>query len=120
MHNVPLEIILPSLADRDPASERHSMVHHRFPVLRELGLRHVPRRDVLIRFLVNIRIQMHGPRRTQDLLVSIERVSTQLGPLLDDPDGHGRRNEPKGLLDRRVHQWEVCLVDKVNGVLARV
>ena len=111
---------LPSLAHGYTTSEWHGMVHHRFPVLRELALRHVPRRDVLIRFLVNLRIQMYSPRRAHDLVSLVERVSTQLGPPHDRPDGHDRSSKTKGLLDRRAHQWEVYLVDEVNGILARV
>ena len=100
----PLEfILLPSLAHGNPAPERYGMVHDRFPVLRELGLCHVPRRDVFSRVLVNLRIQMHGPRRTYDLVPLVERVSTQLGRPLDGPDGHDRSSKTKGLLDRGVH-----------------
>ena len=43
-----------SVAHSKPASERHGMVRHRFPVLRELLLRHIPRWDILVRLFVDL------------------------------------------------------------------
>ena len=78
------------------------MIHHRFPVLRELLLCHVPRRDILGRMIVDFWIQMHSPRRTHDQISSVERVPTQLSRLHYDPTGHRVSRKTEGLLDRRV------------------
>ena len=78
------------------------MVGHRPSVLHELLLHHVPRRDVLIRSFVDLRIQMHSPRRTHDNVSLFERESPQFGWLHDAPHGHGGSGKTKGLLDRRV------------------
>ena len=96
------------------------MVHNRFSVLHELFLRHVPRRDILIRLLVDFRVKMNGPRRTHNLVSPVECVPTQLGRLHDGPNGHDGSGKTKGLLDRRVQQWETCLVDEVDDVLVSV
>ena len=78
------------------------MVHHRFPVLRELLLCHVPRWDILVRSLMDLRIQMHGPGRAHNFISPVEYEPTQLGRLHDGPDRHDGSGETKGLLNRRV------------------
>ena len=96
------------------------MVHHRLSVLHELLLRHVPRGDILSRSLMYLRIQMHCPRRTHDLVSPGEGVPAQLGRLHDGPDRHHGGSETKGFLNRRVHQWKIGLIDEVDDVLVRV
>lgn len=113
-------IPLPPLTDRNSAPERHSVVRHRFSVLRELLRRHVSCRDVLVRSLVDRRVQMDNPRCTHDLVSRAECVPAQFGRLRDDPNRHGGTGTAEGLLDRRVQQWKVGLVDEVDDVLLGV
>ena len=77
------------------------MIHHRFSVLHEPLLRHVPRRDIFVRLLVDLRIQVHTPSRAHDLVSWVEREPTQLGRLHDGPDRHDGSSETQGLLNCR-------------------
>ena len=78
------------------------MVRHQFPVLRELLLCHIPRRDILVRLFVDLWIQMHRPCRTDDHVSLAECVPAQLDRLRDGPHGHGGSSKTEGLLDRRI------------------
>jgi len=97
-----LDIFLPSLAHRNSTPERHGVVHHQFSVLRELLLRHIPRRDILFRSLVDLRVQMYSSRRTHDFISPVECIPSQFGRLHNGPDRHDGSCKTKGLLDRRV------------------